>query len=365
MGMMAYGILLAAEAEGLGAIYLGGVQNPMGIAEVLGAPEHLRNLGVICVGYPDDDPPAPPRRTVDEVTHWNTLKGLKRKCHPDIRPHVWTFEQLSDFREKVLWYKGVGFDARTFHTSPDPRFSKLMQYLSARAGQLISRYPDARVLDVMPHNGDTMLQVLQMMPKGIEKLYAYELSRGTIQFIQERLQRLLGHDTVEFLVNPGSERLSIPLGDDTVDAVLCYERLGQFDDPVPLLREIRRVLRPAGCAVVTVSNRWYPHLRRYRRSWRKNYALGLNWNYGPERLFSPPVIESMIQNAGLRVASSVGIIPAESTVIRRVATLAEKVKIFRLRDRLADLFPQYHPVTDWRRRFCSTLVYEVVKRDHE
>jgi len=82
-------------------------------------------------------------------------------------------------------------------------------------------------------------------------------------------------------------------------------------------------------------------------------------------LFSPPVIESMIQNAGLRVASSVGIIPAESTVIRRVATLAEKVKIFRLRDRLADLFPQYHPVTDWRRRFCSTLVYEVVKRDHE
>jgi len=365
MGMMAHGILLAAEAEGLGAIYLGGIQNPAGMARALDAPEHLRNLGVICVGYRDDDPPEPPRRSFEEVTHWNTLKGLKKKCHPDIRPHVWSLDQLGDFREKVLWYKGVAFDAKTLHSNPDQRFSKRMQYFCTRAGQLIGRYPVARVLDVMPHNGDTVLQTLQMMPTGIEKLFVYELTSGTLQFIKERLDRLLDCEQVEFLLNPGTECLRIPLEDGAVDAVLCYERPGQFDDPLPLLKEIRRVLRPGGSALLSVSNRWYPHLTRYKRSWRKNYALGVNWNYGPARMYAPGSIRQKIEEAGLRVTSSVGFIPAESTIIRRLIQWSAKTKGFNLSDRLANLFCQYRPVSDWRKSFCNMLVYEVVKGSHD
>ncbi len=365
MGMMAHGILLAAEAEGLGAIYLGGIQNPAGMARALDAPSHLRNLGVICVGYSDDDPPEPPRRSVEEVAHWNTLEGLRKRCHPDIRPHVWSLEQLSDFREKVLWYKGVAFDAKTLHSNPDQRFSKRMQYFCTRAGRLIGRYPRARVLDVMPHNGDTVLQVLQMMSAEIERLFVYELTASTLDFIRERLRRSLDHEQVEFLANPGTECLSIPLEDGAVDAAICYERPGQFDDPLPLLKEIRRVLRPGGSALLSVSNRWYPHLTRYKRSWRKNYALGLNWNYGPERKFSPPFIRDMIKKAGLRVTSEVGFAPAESIIVRHAIQLAAKAKRFGLNDRLADLFCQYGPVSDWRRLFCSTLVYELVKSGHE
>ena len=362
VGMTAHAILQAAEAEGLGAIYLGGIQHPPGIATALNAPPHLKNLGVICVGYRDDDPPKPPRRRTDEVVHWNTLEGCPKRSHPDIRPHVWRFDQLADFREKVLWYKGVGFDAATFHVNPDTRISKKMQYFASRAGELIARYSKARVLDVMPHNGDTVLQVLQMLPQGCDTLFAYELTEGTVAFIEERLKRLIDHDNVKYLVNDGAAEPRIPLEADSVDAALCYERLGQFEDPRPLLREVRRVLRPSGRVLVSVSNRWYPHLQRYRRSWRKNYALGLNWNYGPERKYSPRLIERLFSESGFSICSSVGVVPIESVLIRRAMALAERLTKFRAADILSELASQYHPVTDWRRLFCSTLVYEIEKR---
>ncbi len=55
------------------------------------------------------------------------------------------------------------------------------------------------------------------------------------------------------VINGVAER--IPLKDQSVDVVFCYEVIEHVLDPVAVLREIRRVIRPGGLVFITVPNR--------------------------------------------------------------------------------------------------------------
>ena len=132
-------LLIAAEAHGLGAIYLGGIRRPDGIRRAVGAPAHLRNFGVVCIGYRDDDPPSPNHRPVVDVVSYNGCNRPLARFHADIRPHLWSVGQLADFRDKLLWYKGVHIDGSTLHVDSDPRFSRKYQYMTGRIGAMIRR----------------------------------------------------------------------------------------------------------------------------------------------------------------------------------------------------------------------------------
>lgn len=62
----------------------------------------------------------------------------------------------------------------------------------------------------------------------------------------------------------------LPFPKATFDAVACLEVLEHVLDPVALLTEIRRVLRPGGGCVLTVINRW-AHLDPHYRLWGLNF----------------------------------------------------------------------------------------------
>jgi SAM-dependent methyltransferase len=48
----------------------------------------------------------------------------------------------------------------------------------------------------------------------------------------------------------------LPFGDESFDTLLCWETMEHFGfSPVKFARELRRVLKPAGCAYITVPNR--------------------------------------------------------------------------------------------------------------
>jgi SAM-dependent methyltransferase len=74
--------------------------------------------------------------------------------------------------------------------------------------------------------------------------------------------------------------LPLPFRDGTFDAVLCSQALHLVDDPVATVREIERVARPGGHAIVTI-----PHLflaeGAFERRWRLDdlRALFAGWDH--------------------------------------------------------------------------------------
>lgn len=361
MGMAISALLFAAEAHGLGAIYLGGIRVPDGIRRAVGAPPHLKNFGVVCVGYRDDAPPAPNRRPVEEVLDFNRFTPRPPRFHADIRPHLWSLRQTADFRDKLLWYKGIHLDGMTLHVDSDPRFSPRVQYITTRLGMMTARHAKPRVLDVLSFNGDMVYQVMNACGNDVETYYAYDLTPGIARFIRERFSRLQPPGHLECLVNTEPDAIHIPLPEQHVQVMLCHERLEHFEDPLPLLKEMHRVLAPGGSVLVTVSNRFYPHMYRYRRMRKKNFALGRNWNRGPERKYEPGQVEEAFRKAGFRVTGSAGIQPVELALASVLENLARRCGLHGWAERVADWRSQRFITRSLTRFVSSSIAYELTR----
>ena len=67
-----HNILLAAHAHGLGACWVAGDKKAYAdeIRKEIGAPEGLKLISLIAIGYPADSQPRRPKRTLAEVVHW-------------------------------------------------------------------------------------------------------------------------------------------------------------------------------------------------------------------------------------------------------------------------------------------------------
>lgn len=62
VALMAQNVVVAAESEGLGICYIGGIRNdPQQVSELLGLPEHVYPVFGLCLGYPDQNPEVKPR----------------------------------------------------------------------------------------------------------------------------------------------------------------------------------------------------------------------------------------------------------------------------------------------------------------
>ena len=62
-------------------------------------------------------------------------------------------------------------------------------------------------------------------------------------------------DSVVADLNAGAP---LPFADDSFDAAICTVSIDYLTDPVRVMREVGRVLRPGAGFAVTFSNRWFP-----------------------------------------------------------------------------------------------------------
>lgn len=66
--LFAQNMMLAAEAQGLGGVYIGGIRNRIeAVAELLQLPELVYPVFGMCLGYPDQDPQVKPRLPLQVV----------------------------------------------------------------------------------------------------------------------------------------------------------------------------------------------------------------------------------------------------------------------------------------------------------
>jgi SAM-dependent methyltransferase len=78
---------------------------------------------------------------------------------------------------------------------------------------------------------------------------------------------------------------ALPYGDDAFDFILSHEVLEHVEDDRAAMREMARVLRPGGRAVIFVPNRLYP-FETHGHYWRGRYIFGNTplINYLPDAL---------------------------------------------------------------------------------
>jgi nitroreductase len=64
-------MILQATELGLGTCWLGAYDENM-VKKILGIPDDIRVVGMITVGYPDENPAARPRKTIEEIFKQDT-----------------------------------------------------------------------------------------------------------------------------------------------------------------------------------------------------------------------------------------------------------------------------------------------------
>jgi nitroreductase len=70
LSLMAQNVLTAAESEGLGGVFIGGIRNdPEILVEQLGLPDLVAPLFGMCLGWPSERPEIKPRLPVELILH--------------------------------------------------------------------------------------------------------------------------------------------------------------------------------------------------------------------------------------------------------------------------------------------------------
>ena len=124
---------------------------------------------------------------------------------------------------------------------------------------------------------------------------------------------------------------------------------------------MHRVLAPGGKIIVLTSNKFYPHRYRYMRSIKGNYALGRNWDFGPERKFTPFELARLFRNAGFNIVSLEGLQPSEMKLVSLAQKALRRINWPEATNRLEDGRAQRYRARGPSRYFSQTFVHELTK----
>ena len=116
--------------------------------------------------------------------------------------------------------------------------------------------------------------------------------------------------------------LAAPFPDNTFDLVYHQGLLEHFRDPMPLLRENLRLLKPGGFLLVDVPQRYHAYTLL-----KHAMMVAGQWFAGWETEFSPPQIERLVTDAGFAVERRYGYGMHPGLTYRVVRELGKKCSV--------------------------------------
>ena len=181
-----------------------------------------------------------------------SLSRWHRRVHPRARKsRSMTEQQTSPQEQRVLakfdeqsadyasWYDGPGFGAHAFRRRRD------------RTLEVLQSTPAGKVLDIGCGPG---VMVSELLDLGHE-VWGVDVAPGMIEQCQTRF----GSEPRAHFSLGKIEQLDFP--DGFFDAVTCLGVVEYLDEDEPAVREMHRVLRSGGIAIVTCPHYWAPWRR--------------------------------------------------------------------------------------------------------
>ncbi|SBS30472.1 NADPH-flavin oxidoreductase [Marinomonas spartinae] len=84
--LFAQNLMLGAESEGLGAVFIGGIRNDTDqIAKLLNLPDQVYPVFGLCLGWPDAEPDLKPRLPVEVILHKDSYDSTR--CEADVKAY--------------------------------------------------------------------------------------------------------------------------------------------------------------------------------------------------------------------------------------------------------------------------------------
>jgi len=196
----------------------------------------------------------------------------------------WTTAILYTLAGLLLLFQVAFRVARRWLKFPTPAFMTLIMDNPVRRRLIQS--PDAvahrmrlepgmTVVEVGPGKGSYTFAVARRIAPGT--IYACDIQPAVVKRLKVRAARL-GIANVDARVE---DAYGFSFGDGSVDRVLMIACLPEIPDPVRVLRECRRILRPGGlvCLSELLPDPDYP-LRGTERRWAAEAGLEVDVEYG-------------------------------------------------------------------------------------
>lgn len=192
-------------------------------------------------------------------------------------------------------YKGMGMEGGTARWYERTTRRDLPEY-QALAARIAAQVPaQGDVLEVAPGPG---FLSIEMAKRGL-RVRAVDISRTFVE-IASRNAAQQGV-SVEFL---HGDAAALPVAHASVDFVVCRAAFKNFTEPVKAMREMRRVLRPGGTALLIDMCReakmrdLMPYVRRQSTSWVERRFIAFVFRLLIWRAYPLRVIRHMTEEAG-------------------------------------------------------------------
>jgi ubiquinone/menaquinone biosynthesis C-methylase UbiE len=170
------------------------------------------------------------------------------------------------------------------------RTSPWFRYTQELAISFLDLQPRSKILDVGCGTGFAVLELAAVLSHG--KACGIDISSAMIEQAHAKVPSEL-RGNVEFVTSSSDQ---IPYATGTFDHVLCTNSFHHYPDPLLVLREMSRVLRPGGQLVILENA---PDLSLYTRTW--DYILRI-FEKGHVGYYSSQELGEMLHRTGFERA---------------------------------------------------------------
>jgi nitroreductase len=136
--LAAENMTMAAECLGLGSVYLGGALANKEVIKILKLPEGVLPLTLLCVGYPEEQPPTRPRLPLSTILHINSYR------EPSDEEIKMFLRHMDDALVKEGYYQK--------YSNKGPRF-RYSNHIQRKAAIKPMQKADAEILQVLKETG--------------------------------------------------------------------------------------------------------------------------------------------------------------------------------------------------------------------